>query len=82
METHRPKVVLLENVKHLRYHDKGRTLRVILQSLGELGYHVRWTILNASNFGVPQNRERVIIVCTLHKPFSFVPLAMCHNRWC
>ena len=80
MATHRPKVVLLENVKHLRYHDKGRTLRVILQALEELGYHVRWTILNASDFGVPQNRERVIIVCTLQKPFSFVPLAMCHNR--
>lgn len=80
MATHRPKVMLLENVKHLRYHDKGRTLRVILQALEELGYHVRWTILNASDFGVPQNRERVIIVCTLQKPFSFVPLAMCHNR--
>lgn len=57
-----PRVVLLENVKHLRYHDDGNTLRVILACLQKLGYSVSWSILNASDFGVPQNRERIIIV--------------------
>ncbi len=70
---HRPKVVLLENVKHLRYHDGGRTLSVILSSLVDLGYTASWQVLNASAFGVPQNRERVIIVAA-HKQFDFLPL--------
>lgn len=66
-----PPVVLLENVKHLRDHDKGKTLQVIVHSLKELGYLVSWKILNASNFGVPQNRERIIIVATKEREFSF-----------
>ena len=57
-----PRVVLLENVKHLKYHDKGHTLHVITESLRGLGYGVSWGVLNASNFGVPQNRERIIIM--------------------
>ncbi len=74
MEVHQPRVVLLENVKHLRYHDRGRTLSVILSALQELGYRVSWGVLNASDFGVPQNRERIIIVATRHGAFSFAPL--------
>ena len=58
----KPKVVFLENVKHLVHHDKGRTLRVILETLSKLGYCVSWKVLNGVNFGVPQNRERIIIV--------------------
>lgn len=57
-----PRVVLLENVKHLKYHDKGHTLHAITESLRGLGYGVSWGVLNASDFGVPQNRERIIIV--------------------
>jgi DNA (cytosine-5)-methyltransferase 1 len=67
----RPKVVLLENVKHLIHHDSGNTLTVILNSLEELGYHVNFKLLNAKNFGVPQNRERIIIFATRKKPFNF-----------
>lgn len=66
-----PKVVLLENVKHLIHHDSGNTLTVILNSLEELGYHVNFKLLNAKNFGVPQNRERIIIFATRKKPFNF-----------
>ncbi len=73
MERHKPPVVLLENVKHLRYHDKGRTLRVILSTLKALGYTASWAVLNARSFGVPQNRERVIIVAA-KKWFDFLPL--------
>jgi DNA (cytosine-5)-methyltransferase 1 len=58
-----PKVILLENVKGLKNHDKGRTLKVILETLDELGYNVNFEVLNAKYFGVPQNRERLFIVC-------------------
>ncbi|SHJ80182.1 DNA cytosine methyltransferase [Paramaledivibacter caminithermalis] len=60
----RPKAFLLENVKGLVNHDRGKTLRVILNTLREdLGYYVpNPQILNAKNFGVPQNRERIYIV--------------------
>lgn len=59
---HNPRAVLLENVKNLVSHDGGRTFEVILRTLGELGYHTKWKVLNALDFGVPQKRERVIIV--------------------
>ena len=59
----RPKAFMLENVKQLRRHDKGRTLEIILNTLDELNYYVpEPQVLNAYNFGVPQNRERIIIV--------------------
>lgn len=57
-----PRHFILENVKGLLSHDAGRTFKVIIASLTELGYGVEWQVLNAKNFGVPQNRERVFIV--------------------
>ena len=57
-----PRFVLLENVKGLLSHDSGRTFKTIISSLAELGYSVEWQVLNAKNFGVPQNRERVFII--------------------
>ncbi len=62
LDAKNPPVVLLENVKHLLYHDGGRTLSVILGRLQSLGYVTSYKILNASDFGVPQNRERIIMV--------------------
>ncbi len=67
----KPKVIFLENVKHLVHHDKGNTLKTILTKLKELGYHVTWRVLNGSDFGVPQNRERIIIVGTQNGEFVF-----------
>jgi len=61
-ESKRPALLLLENVKGLLSHDRGRTFTVILQSLDELGYWVEWQVLNSKHFGVPQNRERVFII--------------------
>jgi len=59
----RPSAFLLENVKGLAAHDKGRTFNVIMETLeGDLEYHVDHKIVNAKDFGVPQNRERVFIV--------------------
>lgn len=60
---HRPKVIFCENVKGLTIHDKGRTFEVIKQTFADLGYKVFSKILNSKDFGVPQNRERIYIVC-------------------
>ena len=57
-----PRLLLLENVKGLLSHDKGRTFGTILNTLDELGYDLQWQVLNSKNFGVPQHRERVFII--------------------
>jgi len=57
-----PKILLLENVKGLLSHEQGKTFRTILKTLDELGYDAEWQVLNAKDFGVPQNRERVFII--------------------
>ena len=63
LKAKRPKAFMLENVKQLRGHDGGKTLKVILNVLDELGYYVpNPEVLNAYHFGSPQNRERIIIV--------------------
>lgn len=75
LKYHRPPYILLENVKQLVGHDKGRTFKIILERLDSLGYHVKWKVLNALDFGLPQKRERVIIVGFQYKEdyevFSF-----------
>ena len=57
-----PRAFVLENVKQLRGHDHGKTLEVILKTLVELGYWVDYRVLNALDFGLPQKRERILIV--------------------
>ena len=69
-----PPVIMLENVKYLLHHDKGKTLEVILYSLKDLGYKVNYQLLNSKDFGVPQNRERVIIIATKNHKFNFKKL--------
>jgi len=59
---HHPRIILLENVKQLVSHNHGQTFRIILQKLENLGYFVKWKVLNALDFGLPQKRERVVIV--------------------
>ncbi|MBN4933691.1 DNA (cytosine-5-)-methyltransferase [Staphylococcus sp. EG-SA-6] len=59
-----PSYVLLENVKGLLSHDKGRTYGTIIQALDELGYFIEWGLFNSKYWGVPQNRERVYILVT------------------
>ena len=58
----RPKAFLLENVKQLMGHDKGRTFKVIMEHLHALNYHAEAKVLRAGDYGVPQNRERIYIV--------------------
>jgi len=71
---HNPKVVFLENVKHLIHHNGGKTLQTILDKLAGLGYQVSWSVLNGADFGVPQNRERIIIVACKDRLFDFSQL--------
>lgn len=65
-----PYYVLLENVKGLFSHDKGRTYGTIIQALDELGYIVEWGLFNSKYWGVPQNRERVYILVTRKDVFK------------
>ncbi|WP_040030403.1 DNA (cytosine-5-)-methyltransferase [Staphylococcus cohnii] len=65
-----PSYVLLENVKGLLSHDKGRTFGTIIQALDELGYVTEWGLFNSKYWGVPQNRERVYILVTRKDKFK------------
>ena len=58
----KPRVIFFENVKGLLTHDKRQFLFDILQELAELGYFVKWKMINAKHYGPPQNRERVYFV--------------------
>ncbi|MBO4531758.1 MAG: DNA cytosine methyltransferase [Paludibacteraceae bacterium] len=60
---HKPKVIFCENVKGLTIHDHGKTFRIIKGTFESLGYKVFTKVLNSKDFGVPQNRERIYIVC-------------------
>ena len=71
-----PKIVFLENVKHLIHHDGGNTLRVILQELEDAGYTTSWKLLNAKDFGLAQNRERIIIIGSKGPKFDFSKVEM------
>lgn len=66
LERHKPKAFLLENVRGLTTHDKGKTFETILRHLSELGYGVKPLIINSSTRGVPQNRIRVYILGILN----------------
>ena len=71
LDEKKPKVVVLENVKHFIHHNKKRTINTVLGSLQELGYNINYKILNTRNFGLPQNRERIFIVGSLFGYFDF-----------
>lgn len=72
----KPAVIFLENVKNLVSHDHGNTFRVIIETLEQNGYHVKYAVLNAMNYGnTPQNRERIYIAAfrseSAYKNFEF-----------
>ena len=70
IESHNPRIVILENVKHLMHHNGKKTITTILETLYRLGYHVSYSLLNAIDFGLPQNRERIFIVASKHDCFD------------
>ena len=59
----RPKVVFMENVKNFAFHDGGRTLEVVKGTMEELGYSFHQRVLNSVDYGIPQKRERIYMVC-------------------
>lgn len=73
---HRPKILFLENVKGFKGHDGGHTFKVVQNTLSDLGYTVFADILNAKDFGVPQNRERIYIIAFSEPVDFFFPLPL------
>lgn len=69
---HRPKVLFLENVRNFQRHDDGNTLKRVLEELEKIHYEVSYQVLNASDFGLPQNRERIFFVA-LNRDAPFSP---------
>ncbi|MFC0820465.1 DNA (cytosine-5-)-methyltransferase [Moraxella marmotae] len=81
IQAKKPKVVFLENVKHLVHHDSGNTLKVIIEQLENLGYKTKWQVLNAKDFGLAQNRERIIIVASKQRYFDFSKIKTTKNKF-
>lgn len=79
IQAKKPKAFILENVKQLVGHNKGKTFKRILEALTDLGYYVDYNILNALDYGLPQKRERVIIV-GFHRPIFFIWPSPTPNR--
>lgn len=68
LKLNEPPIVILENVKNLQSHDDGKTFKTIIENLEKLNYHIKYSILNTSKItGIPQNRERIYIVCFKEK---------------
>ena len=71
LKHHKPSIAILENVKNLESHDNGDTFKVICKNLEKIGYHIKFKVLNTCNItSIPQNRERVYIVCFRNKKLS------------
>ncbi len=71
IEIRKPEGFLLENVKNLKSHDNGRTFKIILETLENLGYYVNAKVLNSMEYGnIPQNRERIYIVGFKNKDYA------------
>lgn len=67
----RPKVFIFENVKGLLNHDQGKTWEHILESFNDLGYALKYQVLNSKDYGIPQNRERLFLVGFIDKDIKF-----------
>ena len=63
LEKHNPEIIILENVKNLKSHDKGNTYKIIEKKLQEIGYHIKTAILDTNKItNIPQHRERIYII--------------------
>lgn len=58
----KPKYFMFENVQGLLTHDKGKTIRIILEEFSKLGYEITMNLLNAKDFSIPQNRNRIYCI--------------------
>lgn len=80
----KPKIVFMENVKNFATHDNGNTLEVVKNTMEELGYRFYQKVLNAADYGIPQKRERIYMVCLRNdlsvEDFSFPkPIKLVHH---
>ena len=73
----RPAYLFLENVPGLLSHDGGKTFATILGALSQLGYDVVWQVLNSKDFGVPQSRKRVYLICYLREKCTAEIFSFC-----
>ena len=85
LKAKRPKAILLENVKNLESHDNGNTFNIIRDKLEELGYYIKYKVLNTMEYGnIPQNRERIYIVGFLseksYKNFEYPHKVVLKNK--
>lgn len=71
LEYRKPKIIFLENVKGFKSHNKGKTFKTVMRILEEMGYTMHSKVLNAKDFGVPQNRERIYMIGFLDKDTNF-----------
>lgn len=76
IKSKKPQILFLENVKNLVSHDNGKTFRIIIESLKAQGYMIKFSVLNAMEYGnIPQNRERIYIIGfkdkNIYKNFDF-----------
>ena len=68
IDKHQPEIVIFENVKNLQSHDNGQTFKIITNEIEKLKYYYKYTILNTCiHSNIPQNRERIYIVCFKNK---------------
>lgn len=71
VEVIKPKIFIMENVAALKTHNKGKTIKEIVKEFEKVGYTVKYDVLNAVNYGVPQQRRRIFVVGTLNKKNKF-----------
>lgn len=67
----RPPAIVLENVKQFASHNGGKTIKKVISTLETIGYNTQWKVLNALDYGLPQKRERIIIVGFLDHTIDF-----------
>lgn len=68
VDYYKPRIVVLENVKNLQSHDKGKTFKIIKKNLKKIKYHIKYKILNTCKITkLPHNRERLYIICFKYK---------------
>ncbi len=76
VEKKKPKKIVLENVSNLARIHKGETFKIIREKLTDAGYFISHQVLNSKNYGSPQSRSRIFIICTKDKPYEFAEVKM------
>ena len=74
-EEHDTKILVLENVKNIMHHNKGKTFKRIITELEKMGYYCNYDVMNTADFGIPQRRNRMYIVAFNKKYFPKTPFA-------